>query len=41
MTARKYQANILQNQYKESIDHFVSGCSILTTNEYKKYRDRI
>ena len=48
---RNYQANILHNgtdpkcrfceDKVETIDHLVSGCSILTPNEYKNRHDRV
>ena len=48
---RNYQANIVKNgadpkcrfcdQYTETIDHLVSGCSILTPTEYKARHDRV
>ncbi|XP_066912726.1 uncharacterized protein [Clytia hemisphaerica] len=48
---RNYQANILENgsdpncrfcnKHVESIDHLVSGCPVLTPNEYVKCHDRI
>ena len=48
---RNYQANILHNGTDEScrlcedkletIDHLVSGCSVLTPNEYKYRHDRV
>ena len=48
---RNYQANILRNGFDpkcrfcedkvETIDHLVSGCSILTPNEYKNRHDRV
>ena len=51
MFTRNYQANILHNGIDpksrfcedkvETIDHLVSGCSILTPNEYKNRHDRV
>eukprot|EP00795_Rhopilema_esculentum_P016353 gene16353-biopygen5591 len=48
---RNYQANVLHNEANEkcrfceekveTIDHLVSGCSVLTPNEYKYRHDRI
>ncbi|XP_066926768.1 uncharacterized protein [Clytia hemisphaerica] len=48
---RNYQANILKNgsdpncrfcnKHVESIDHLVSGCPVLTPNEYVKRHDRV
>ena len=48
---RNYQANILKNgadpkcrfcnSHVETIDHLVSGCSVLTPNEYVKRHDRV
>ena len=51
MFTRNYQANILHNgtdpkcrfceDKVETIDHLVSGCSILTPNEYTNRHDRV
>ncbi|XP_063585357.1 uncharacterized protein LOC134762740 [Penaeus indicus] len=48
---RNYQANILKNgtnekcrfcdTHKETIDHLISGCPVLATNEYKNRHDRV
>ena len=48
---RNYQSKIAKNgadpkcrfcdQYDETIDHLVSGCSVLTPNEYKNRHDRV
>ena len=48
---RNYQSKIVKNgtdpkcrfcdQYDETIDHLVSGCPILTQNEYKNRHDRV
>jgi len=48
---RNYQANVIHNgadpkcrfcdEKLETIDHLVSGCSILTPNEYKNRHDRV
>ena len=48
---RNYQSKIAKNgadpkcrfcdQYDETIDHLVSGCSFLTSNEYKNRHDRV
>jgi len=48
---RNYQANILHNganpncrfydKHVETIDHIVSGCSIMAPNEYKNRHDRV
>ena len=48
---RNYQSKIVKNgtdpkcrfcdQYDETIDHLVSGCPILTPNEYKNRHDRV
>ena len=48
---RNYQSKIVKNgtdpkccfcdQYDETIDHLVSGCSILTPTEYKNRHDRV
>ena len=48
---RNYQSKIVKNgtdpicrfcdQYDETIDHLVSGCHILTPNEYRNRHDRV
>lgn len=48
---RNFQANIIHNnvdpkcrfcdKYQETIDHLISGCSILAPNEYKNRHDRV
>ena len=48
---RNYQTNILRNgasgkcrfcdNYTETVDHLVSGCSVLVPNEYKNRHDRV
>ena len=51
LNTRNYQANILNNgtdpkcrfcsKHVETIDHLVSGCPVLTPNEYMKRHDRV
>ena len=51
LLTKNYQANILQNgsdpkcrfcdTFDETIDHLISGCPVLTPNEYKNRHDRV